>query len=93
MVYLIFQSDPNITNEYKLKNMFYYRNEHGELVQYPITVGLDEFLKSGLGLFLYFKFLKQLMLVFLIMSICASVNCYFNSLDNGLDSWKNLNLL
>lgn len=33
------------------------------------------------------------MIVFLVMSVCASVNCYFNSVGDGLDSWKNLNLL
>ncbi|CAD8150635.1 unnamed protein product [Paramecium pentaurelia] len=86
-------SDPIKANEYILQNMFFKQDETGQLTPYEFTVGLDEFKKHGLGLYLYFKFLEYAIYVFFIMSIIASVICYFNSTGNGLDAWKNLNLL
>jgi uncharacterized membrane protein YqjE len=64
--------------------MFYQRDEHGDMVPYPLDVELDEFKRYGLGLFLYFKFLAWVIVAFFVMSICASVICYFNSVGDGL---------
>ncbi|CAD8057214.1 unnamed protein product [Paramecium sonneborni] len=86
-------SDPIKANEYIHQNMFYKQDENGQLTPYEFTVGLDEFKKHGLGLYLYFKFLEYAIYVFFVMSILASVICYFNSTGNGLDAWKNLNIL
>ncbi|CAD8138517.1 unnamed protein product [Paramecium octaurelia] len=86
-------SDPVKANQYMLQNMFFKQDETGHPIPYEFTVGLDEFKKHGLGLYLYFKFLECTIYVFLVMSIIASVICYFNSTGNGLDAWKNLNLL
>ena len=70
---------------YAEKNRIGEFTDKGEFKPFPLNVDLKKLDPYGLGLRLYFEFMKFFILVFLVMSILALPPIYSNYFGDGLD--------
>lgn len=64
--------------------MVRYRDKNGHLQQYDFMTSLDKLGKLGIGVELYFKFLRFFTVVFLLMGLATIPALYSNYNGNGL---------
>ena len=79
---------------YKKSQMVNYMDEEeGVVKQYEICADIDKLGKFGIGIELYFKFLRFYTLVFLLMSCAVAPAIYNNYIGNGLQNLQAQNFL
>jgi hypothetical protein len=70
---------------HKQNLMVRYRDKNGHLQQYDFFTSLDKLGKLGIGVELYFKFLRFFAVVFLLMGLVTIPALYSNYNGHGLE--------
>lgn len=72
--------------EFKERQMVRYLDKEGNLQPYPLSIPLNKLGKLGIGIEMYFKFLKFFSVLFFLMSLATIPAMYTNYMGNGLEN-------